>query len=58
MLGLKVDMVKLPTVVVSSRYCNVKLVSKLYGLKGTYKPGPHAAMLHTCDGVFQESCDA
>ena len=22
------------------------------------KPGPHAAMLHTCDGVFQRRCDA
>ena len=21
-------------------------------------PGPHAAMLHTCDGVFQRHCDA
>ena len=25
---------------------------------GYRKPGPHAAMLHTCDGVFQKSCDA
>ena len=22
------------------------------------KAQPHAAMLHTCDGVFQSSCDA
>ena len=23
----------------------------------SYKPGPHAAMLHTWDGVFKKSCD-
>ena len=22
-----------------------------------FKPVPHAAMLHTCDGVFQTPCD-
>ena len=24
----------------------------------THKPGPHAAMLYTCDGVFHVCCDA
>ena len=23
----------------------------------SHNPGPHAAMLHTCDGGFQTSCD-
>ena len=27
--------------------------SRLYSVK----PGPHAAMLHTCDGGFQATCD-
>ena len=25
---------------------------------GTHKPGPHAAMLCTCDGTFRRGCDA
>ena len=26
------------------------------GFGTSRKPGPHAAMLHTCDGVFQMPC--
>ena len=35
-------------------------VSKLLclGLRFRHKPGPHAAMLHTCDGAFIRGCDA
>ena len=32
--------------------------ASILGQHGCLKAQPHAAMLHTCDGVFQSPCDA
>ena len=39
------------------RGCCVLFISFCEICRTCYKPSLHAAMLHTCDGAFQTSCD-